>query len=79
MSRFTSGIKIYGDDFKLVEHPNQGKVYYKIDGKRRINLFIRDDQFVQAVFTDLQVEKRLEEEYEKKIQMPEYGKDSEKN
>ncbi|WP_373520248.1 hypothetical protein, partial [Aquiflexum sp.] len=28
----------YGDDFKLLNHPTQGKVYYKIDGKRRINL-----------------------------------------
>ncbi|MEB2781510.1 hypothetical protein U3A58_14005 [Algoriphagus sp. C2-6-M1] len=55
----------YGDDFKLINHPDQGKVYYKIDGKRRINLFIRDEQFVQAVFTDLKVEKRLREEFEK--------------
>ena len=56
---------IYGEDFKLIEHPTQGKVYYKIDGKRRINLFIKDEQFVQAVFTDLRVEKRLKEEFEK--------------
>lgn len=55
----------YGEDFKLIEHPVQGKVYYKIDGKRRINLFIKDEQFVQAVFTDLKVEKRLKEEFEK--------------
>jgi hypothetical protein len=57
----------YGDDFKLLNHPTQGKVYYRIDGKRRINLFIKDEQFVQAVFTDLKVEKRLKEEYAKKI------------
>ncbi len=56
---------IYGEDFKLIDHPTQGKVYYKMDGKRRINLFIRDEQFVQAVFTDLKVEKRLKEEFEK--------------
>lgn len=55
----------YGDDFKLLNHPTQGKVYYKIDGKRRINLFVKDEQFVQAVFTDLKVEKRLKEEFEK--------------
>lgn len=55
----------YGDDFQLINHPTQGKVYYKIDNKRRINLFIRDEQFVQAVFTDLKVEKRLREEFEK--------------
>ncbi|MCL6259231.1 hypothetical protein M3O96_09040 [Aquiflexum sp. TKW24L] len=57
--------EIYGDDFKLINHPTQGKVYYKIDGKRRINLFIKDDQHVQAVFSDLRVEKRLKEEFEK--------------
>jgi hypothetical protein len=55
----------YGDDFKLINHPQQGKVYYKIDGKRRINLFIKDEQHVQAVFSDLKVEKRLKEEFEK--------------
>lgn len=55
----------YGDDFELLNHPTQGKVYYKIDGKRRINLFVKDEQFVQAVFTDLRVEKRLNEEFEK--------------
>ncbi|MFD2201737.1 hypothetical protein [Shivajiella indica] len=59
--------KTYGDDFKLLNHPTQGKVYYRIDGKRRINLFVKDEQFVQAVFTDLKVEKRLKEEYAKKI------------
>lgn len=47
--------KWYGDDFKLLEHKTMGKVYYKFDGKRRINLFIRDDQFVQAVFTDMEL------------------------
>ncbi len=38
-----------------------GTVYYKMDGKRRINLFIRDDQYVQAVFTDLRVEKQIKD------------------
>jgi hypothetical protein len=56
---------IYGDDFKLINHPTQGKVYYKIDGKRRINIFVKDEQHVQSVFSDLKVEKRLKEEFEK--------------
>lgn len=56
---------IYGDDFQIVNHPYQGKVYYKMDGKRRINLFIKDDQFVQAIFTDMEVEQRLKDEFEK--------------
>jgi hypothetical protein len=59
--------KWYGDDFKELQHPTMGVVYYKIDGKRRINLFKKDDQFVQAVFTDLKVEKHLKEEYAKKL------------
>ncbi len=63
--------KWYGDDFKELDHPTMGKVYYKMDGKRRINLFLKDDQFVQAVFTDLKVEKHLKEESEKKSTLDE--------
>ncbi len=55
----------YGEDFKVLDHETMGKVYYKIDKKRRINLFIKDDQFVQAVFTDLKVEKQIKEEVAK--------------
>jgi hypothetical protein len=54
--------KWYGEDFKLVKHPQMGNVFVKIDGKRRINLFIRDDQYVQAVFTDLKVKKIVEDQ-----------------
>lgn len=53
--------KWYGDDFEVLDHKTMGKVYYRIDKKRRINLFIKDEQFVQAVFTDLKVEKELAE------------------
>jgi len=49
----------YGDDFKKSKHPTMGDIYYKIDGTRRINLFRKDDQYVQAVFTDLKVERKL--------------------
>ena len=53
----------YGDDFKLLNHETMGKVYYKIDGKRRINLFIRDDRYVQAVFSDMELlQQRKKEE-----------------
>lgn len=51
----------YGDDFEVMDHETMGKVYYRIDKKRRINLFIKDEQHVQAVFTDLKVEKDLKE------------------
>lgn len=57
----------YGDDFKKLDHPTMGVVYYKIDGRRRINLFKRDDQFVQAVFTDLKVEKELKEAHAESV------------
>ena len=56
--------KWYGEDFKILEHPRMGRIYVKMDGKRRINLFIRDDQFVQAVFTDLELEKERKAEEE---------------
>ena len=53
--------KWYGDDFEVINHPVQGTVYARIDGRRRINLFVKDDQYVQAVFTDLKTEKGLKE------------------
>lgn len=53
--------KWYGDDFQTLQHPTMGKIYYQMKGTRRINLFIRDDQFVQAVFTDLKVEKEIKD------------------
>ena len=53
--------KWYGGEFQVLDHQTMGKIYARIDGKRRINLFIKDDQFVQAVFTDLRVEKELKE------------------
>jgi hypothetical protein len=62
-SLLTDMIKIfkkwYGDDFQVLNQKAMGKIFARIDGKRRINLFVKDDQFVQAVFTDLQVEEEL--------------------
>lgn len=57
--------KWYGKEFKMMEHPTMGTLFYKMDGKRRINLFIRDDQFVQAVFTDLELDREREKELSK--------------
>jgi hypothetical protein len=53
--------KWYGGEFQKLEHKTMGTVYYRMDGKRRLNYFKRDDQFVQLVFTDLKVEKMLTE------------------
>jgi hypothetical protein len=33
--------KWYGDDFQVIDHKTMGKIYARIDGKRRINLFIK--------------------------------------
>lgn len=49
----------YGDDFKVTKHPLAGEVFYKLDGRRRINLYRRDDQSVRAVFTDMRTEKEV--------------------
>ncbi len=54
--------KWYGGEFKKLDHETMGTVYYKMDGKRRLNYFKRDDQFVQLVFTDLKIEKMLAEQ-----------------
>ena len=55
--------KWYGP-FKVTDHPQMGRVWYRIDGRRRINLYIRDDEFVRAVFTDLRVETELNKKAE---------------
>jgi hypothetical protein len=60
--------KWYGGDFKEIEHPTQGKVFVRFDGKRRINLFKKDDQFVMAVFTDMEVAKAIKGQQEKEQQ-----------
>lgn len=58
--------KWYGDDFKRIDHPEMGVVYYKMDGKRRINLYVKNERYVQAVFTDLKAEKEITEAAKKK-------------
>jgi hypothetical protein len=63
--------KWYGDGFKKADHPRLGPVYYKIDGTRRINLFRRDDQFVQAVFTDLEAERKLKKIHKERTESEE--------
>jgi hypothetical protein len=53
--------KWYGKGFKVVNHKTMGKVYVKMDGKRRINIFKRDDQFIQAVFTDMKIKTLIQD------------------
>lgn len=49
--------KTYGAGFIKVKHPLHGIAYVKIDGNRRITIFIENDLRVWAVFTDLTVKK----------------------
>ena len=48
----------YGGEFLEVQHPEKGTVFVKLDGNRRIRVFVKDAQYVQATFEDLnQVDK----------------------
>jgi hypothetical protein len=49
--------KTYGGSFIKVKHPLHGIAYVKIDGNRRITIFIENDLRVWAVFTDMTVKK----------------------
>jgi hypothetical protein len=49
--------KTYGKGFIKVKHPLHGTAYVKIDGNRRITIFIEDELHVWAVFTDMTVKK----------------------
>jgi hypothetical protein len=40
-----------------VKHPDRGTAFVKVDGNRRITIFIENELRVWAVFTDLTVKK----------------------
>jgi hypothetical protein len=44
---------IYGKGFITVTHPFNGEAYTKIDGNRRITIYVENDLYVWAIFTDL--------------------------
>jgi hypothetical protein len=46
---------IYGKGFIEVKHPERGTAYVKVDGNRRITIFIENELNVWAVFTDMTV------------------------
>jgi hypothetical protein len=54
--------KWYGGDFESTVTPKRGRVYARIDGNRRISVFVRDEQFVQVVFTDIAAEKLMKKD-----------------
>ncbi len=44
---------IYGKGFITVTHPMNGEAYVKIDGNRRITIYVENDLYVWAIFTDM--------------------------
>ena len=44
---------IYGTGFITVTHPMNGEAYIKIDGNRRITIYVENDMYVWALFTDM--------------------------
>jgi hypothetical protein len=45
--------EIYGKGFITVTHPLKGEAYTKIDGNRRITIYVENDLYVWAIFTDM--------------------------
>ncbi len=45
--------EIYGKGFITVTHPMKGQAYTKIDGNRRITIYVENDLYVWALFTDM--------------------------
>lgn len=43
----------YGGGFLEIDHEQHGKTFVKMDGHRRIFLYTKDDQYVNATFTDM--------------------------
>ena len=48
--------EIYGKGFITIVHPFKGEAYTKIDGNRRITIYIEADQYVWGLFTDMSYE-----------------------
>lgn len=45
--------EIYGKGFITISHPMNGEAYTKIDGNRRITIYVENDLYVWAIFTDM--------------------------
>ncbi|HUX55897.1 MAG TPA: hypothetical protein VMV77_02910 [Bacteroidales bacterium] len=55
--------KVFGKGFIQVKHPTHGTAYVKINGNRRITIFIEDEMHVWAVLTDISVKKDWNDSY----------------
>lgn len=56
----------FGTGFYEVIDPNEeeNKAFVKIDGNRRVSIYIKDDQYVKVDIIDLPVQRRMQEEAE---------------
>lgn len=54
--------KWYGGNFMKLGFKEHGDLYVKIDGNRRISVWTEDDRIVKALFTDMYIDKKLEEQ-----------------
>lgn len=58
--------EVYGKGFIKVVHPFKGEAYTKIDGNRRITIYIEADQYVWGIFTDMSHEAKKNSRMEDK-------------
>lgn len=57
----------YGEGFLEVKHPDKGSAFVKVDGNRQISIFLRDDRFVEVVFTDLIEKQKIPDDLSQEI------------
>jgi len=53
--------KLYGKGFMEVKHSKRGIAFVKLDGNRRISIFMENETYVWAVFTDMLVDRKLKD------------------
>ncbi len=54
--------KWYGKGFIKLHYKTHGDLYVKVDGNRRISVWIEDDQKVKVLFTDVMIDNKIKEE-----------------
>lgn len=62
---------IYGGGFMKVKHSKWGMAHIQIKGNRRITLFKQDEHYVWAIFTDMLINKELNDTTSAKERIPE--------
>jgi len=57
----------YGEGFLEIQHPDAGSAFVKIDGNRQISIYLRDDRFVEVMFTDLIEKQKIPDDLSQEI------------